>query len=62
MDVEMRRMNGLKATMMLTKQYPQDVIVVTNHQDAQTRQAAREAGARFFLGKDDLMLLRQIIR
>jgi CheY-like chemotaxis protein len=63
MDVEMERMDGLKATAVLTKWYPQaKVIIVTKHTDAQTRQAASEAGARFFLGKDDLMSLRQLIQ
>lgn len=63
MDVEMKRMDGLKATAMLTKQYPKaKVIIVTKHDDMQTRQAAHNAGARFFLGKDDLILLRQLIQ
>lgn len=63
MDVEMKRMDGLKATEVLTKWYPEaKVIIVTKHNDAQTRQAASEAGARFFLSKDDLISLRQLIQ
>ena len=63
MDVEMKRMDGLQATAGLTKQYPEaKVIIVTNHTDPQTREAASEAGARYFLGKDDLLLLRRIIQ
>ena len=63
MDVEMKRMDGLKATRALTAQYPQaNVIIVTKHVDTQTRQAASDAGARFFLGKDDLMSLRLLIQ
>ena len=63
MDVEMKRMDGLQATAILTKQYPEaNVIIVTKHTDSNTKQAASEAGARFFLGKDDLMSLRQIIQ
>ena len=63
MDVEMKRMDGLQATAKLIKQYPEaKVIIVTNHKDLQTRAAANEAGARFFLSKDDLLSLRRLIQ
>lgn len=63
MDVEMKRMDGLKATAALIKLHPEaKVIIVTRHTDAQTREAAVEAGARFFVGKDDLISLRALIR
>lgn len=63
MDVEMKRMDGLKATAALTRNYPEaNVIIVTNHTDQQTRQAASEAGARFFLGKDNLLALSSLIQ
>ena len=63
MDVEMKRMDGLQATAALTKQFPEaNVIIVTKHADMQTQQAANEAGARFFLGKDDLLSLRTLIQ
>lgn len=63
MDVEMKRLDGLKATAALVKRHPEaKVIVVTKYTDDVTRHAAQEAGARFFVGKDDLMSLRLLIQ
>jgi len=63
MDVEMKRLDGLKATAELTRLHPEaKVIVVTKFADVATRQAAHEAGARFFAAKDDLLRLRALIR
>jgi len=63
MDVEMKRMDGLKATAELTRLHPEArVIVVTKFVDLETRRAAHEAGAQFFLSKDDLLGLRSLIR
>ena len=63
MDVEMKRMDGLKATSELVSCYPQaKVIIVTKHADLQTRLAAREAGARFLIGKEDLLSLLALIQ
>jgi CheY-like chemotaxis protein len=62
MDIEMKRMDGLKATAQLVARYPQaKVIIVTRHADPQTRTAAKEAGAAAFCGKDDLMSLPSLI-
>ena len=42
----------------IKKVYPQSkIIVVTNHTDKPTGQAAEEAGANAFFGKDDLLAL-----
>lgn len=63
MDVEMKRMDGLKATAQLITHYPQaKIIIVTKHTDLQTRAAAREAGACGFCSKDDLLSLRSLIQ
>ena len=63
MDVEMKRMDGLKATAQILTQYPQaKIIIVTKHTDTQTRAAAREAGACGFCSKDDLLRLRPLIQ
>jgi two-component system response regulator DegU len=63
MDVEMKRMNGLKATAGLMSSYPEaKVIIVTKHADVQTRLAAGEAGARFLVGKEDLLSLLPLIQ
>ena len=62
MDVEMKRMDGLAATAELTRAYPEaNVVIVTRYTDEQTRQAAREAGARHFVAKDDLIRLRDLL-
>ena len=62
MDVEMKRMDGLKATSALIRRHPEArVIIVTKHGDMQTRLAAREAGARFLVGKEDLLSLLPLI-
>jgi CheY-like chemotaxis protein len=62
MDVEMKRMDGLKATSILTQLHPEaKVVIVTKHLDDETRRAAREAGALFFVSKDDLLSLRTLI-
>jgi CheY-like chemotaxis protein len=62
MDVEMKRVDGLKATSELITLYPEaKVVIVTKFTDAETRQAASEAGARYFVGKDDLLSLRSLI-
>jgi two-component system response regulator DegU len=62
MDVEMKRMDGLKATAQLIARYPQaKIIIVSKHSDNQTRAAAREAGACGFCSKDDLLSLRSLI-
>lgn len=63
MDVEMKRMDGLRATSVLMRSYPNaNVIIVTKHEDIQTRLAAAEAGARFLVGKDDLLSLLPLIQ
>jgi CheY-like chemotaxis protein len=63
MDVEMRRMDGLKATSNLMSSYPEaKVIIVTKHVDTQTRLAASEAGACFLIGKEDLLSLLPLIQ
>ena len=62
MDVEMKRMDGLKATAQVIAHYPQaKIIVVTKHTDSQTRALASEAGAFAFCSKDDLLRLRSLI-
>jgi len=63
MDVEMKRLDGLKATAQLVTHYPEaKVIIVTKHADPQTRAAARKAGACEFCNKDDLLSLRSLIQ
>lgn len=62
MDIEMKRIDGIRATDLLVGRYPETkVIIMTKHNDAETRHAAFEAGAWAFCGKDDLISLRSLI-
>ena len=63
MDVEMKRVDGLTATANLTRRHPEaKVVIVTKYTDDETRRAARDSGALFFLGKDEIVSLRTLIR
>ena len=62
MDIEMPGLDGLAATSLLTASNPKArVIIVTQHDDAQLRAAAREAGACEFVPKDDIELLTPML-
>lgn len=62
MDVHMEQMDGLTATRKIKSFFPTTkIVIVTNHTDAKTRQAAGDAGANAFLSKDNLMSLRDLI-
>jgi CheY-like chemotaxis protein len=62
MDVQMKEMDGLTATRQIKSFFPKaKVIILTNHSDAKTRQAAMDAGASEFVGKENLIALRDII-
>lgn len=63
MDWEMKRMNGIAATRRIIEKYPQaNILIITQHDDQQLREAAVEAGARGFVLKDDLLCLRSILQ
>jgi CheY-like chemotaxis protein len=62
MDVSMEVMDGLTATRQILAAFPAARIVITTRfDDAEMREAARQAGARAFIPKDDLLALRQTI-
>ena len=62
MDWEMRRMNGLAATRAIIGKYPQaKILIVTQHDDEQLKEAARTAGAKGFILKENLLDLRRQI-
>ena len=63
MDWEMKRMNGLEATRRIIEKYPQaKILMVTNHDKKDLRQAATQAGAKGFVTKDDLLALRPFFK
>lgn len=62
MDVQMKQMDGLTATRQIKESYPKaKVVILTNHSDNKTKQAAIDAGASAFVGKENLIALREII-
>jgi CheY-like chemotaxis protein len=63
MDVHMTPVDGLTASKEILRRYPEaKIIAVTQHQDNITREAAIALGVRAFVGKDDLMSLRSLLR
>lgn len=62
MDINMRPMDGLTAMRVILDRHPEArVVVVSQHQDARTRSTALAMGAHSFVGKEDLMSLRDLI-
>lgn len=62
MDWEMKQMNGLTATRQIIEKYPQArVLMFTQYDDRELREAARKAGASGFVLKENLMDLRGLI-
>jgi CheY-like chemotaxis protein len=62
MDVNMKPMDGLTATRKIKRFFPETkIVIVTDHSDKETREAAIKAGADGFCGKEDLMSLRDLI-
>ena len=63
MDVEMPIMDGLTATRLICEQFPAArVVVLTQYEDPEIRDAAFDAGACAFLGKDRLDHLAALLR
>ena len=63
MDVSMRPVDGLSATRAIRARFQSArVVIVTEHDDAETRRCAFEAGASGFFGKDYLLPLRSLIK
>ena len=63
MDIKMSRTSGINATRQITSAFPDArVVMVTNFDDVESREAARSAGACDYVLKEDLLSLRQIIQ
>ncbi len=62
MDLQMPIINGIAATRDLIKEYPQaNVIIVSNFVDQEFRDEAKNAGARSYFSKEELIPLQQFI-
>jgi CheY-like chemotaxis protein len=62
MDWEMKKVGGLEATREITQRFPQaQILIVTNYDEKDLRQAAFEAGAKGYILKDDLTPLNSFL-
>ena len=62
MDIEMPELDGISATKNILTENPTALIIIVTQSDgSEIRQAATEAGARAFLSKDQLIDLPQLI-
>ena len=63
MDINMRPLDGLSAMRTILERHPEArVVIVSQYQDVRTREAALAMGAYAFIGKENLMELRELIR
>ena len=62
MDIQMRTMDGITATARLKAADPSaKIVMVTNYDQVDLREAALEAGAYAFVSKDDLLQLVHLL-
>ena len=63
MDWEMKRVDGLTAARRIRAAYPKaQILLVTQYDDRELRQAASEAGVSGYVLKDDLLALRSLLQ
>lgn len=63
MDINMQPVDGLTAMRTILEKHPEaKIIVISQYQDARTRDTALAMGAYAFLGKEDLMSLATLIQ
>jgi CheY-like chemotaxis protein len=62
MDVRMEQMDGITATRQIKASYPEaNIIIVTDYDDPDLREAARDAGACEYVTKEHLLDVRRIL-
>jgi DNA-binding NarL/FixJ family response regulator len=62
MDIDLPEVDGISATRQIVAAYPEArVMMVTNYDDADLREAARSAGACEYVVKEDLIGIRRIL-
>src|SRR5829696_1094594 len=62
MDINMLPVDGLTALRAIRAKHPEArIIIISQYQDARTRDTALAMGAYAFVGKEDLMSVRELI-
>ena len=62
MDIKMPRMDGLEAAAQICAAAPDArIVMVTNYEGGDLREAARQAGASEYVIKEDLLAIRRIL-
>ena len=62
MDLRMKEMDGLEATSRIIASFPQArIVMVTDYDDSERREAAQRAGARHYVTKRSLFNLRLLL-
>jgi DNA-binding NarL/FixJ family response regulator len=63
MDITLPGVDGLAATRSIKANYPEArILIVTSHESHAMREAAREAGARGYVLKENLLDLREMVQ
>lgn len=62
MDIDMDDVDGITATRQITAAHPlANIMIVADYNDADLRRAARDAGARRYIVKEDLLDIVDIL-
>lgn len=62
MDLRMKHLDGIETTRKIRAVYPNaQIVIVTEYDDADMREDARRAGAKFYVVKRELFDLRKIL-
>lgn len=62
MDWDMKNVNGIFATRNIISQFPEaKILMVSNYDEIELKQMAKQAGACGYIQKDNLLELKQIL-
>ncbi len=63
MDIEMPRQDGITTARQLKRDFPEvRVVIISQHDDPELRASASEAGADHYFRKEELYLLRNLVK